>query len=322
MGQKLLEIRNLCKAFGSKKKQVIAVSHASISISGEPASTLAIVGESGSGKSTLANMVLGFTKPTDGEILYCGKDISKLSREEYSNYRQEVQAVFQNPFDAYNPFYPVDHVFDQVFAHFNLPKDKKEQHRLVEEKLRLVKLNPDQVLGKYAYQMSGGQLQRLMIARALLLHPKLLVADEPVSMIDASLRVTVLEVMVKLKKEMGISQLYITHDLSTALQISDDIIVMYKGHIVESGKAEKVIMDPAHPYTQLLINCIPIASPSEKWTERLAIEEDFDLHAYPNACCFADRCPYREEKCLNAHPEDVMIEENHCAACYRCRKEV
>lgn len=321
MEQKLLEIRNLTKVFGDKKKRTVAVKNACVSLSGEPATTLAIVGESGSGKSTLANLVLGFIKPTEGEILYCGKDISTLKGKEYSDYRKEVQAVFQNPFDAYNPFYPVDHVFDQVFAHFDITKDKKEQRRLIEEKLRMVKLNPDQILGKYAYQMSGGQLQRVMIARSLLLTPKLLVADEPVSMIDASLRVTVLEVMVGLKKELGISQLYITHDLSTALQISDDIIVMYKGHIVESGKAEKVIMNPEHPYTQLLINCIPIASPEEKWTEHLEVEDDRDVKAHPNACCFADRCPYLNEKCLAEHPDNVCIEENHYAACYRCRKE-
>lgn len=321
MEQKLLEIKNLTKVFGSKNKSVVAVSNASVTVSGTPASTLAIVGESGSGKSTLANLVLGFEQPTSGQILYQGKDITGLSREEHSDYRQEVQAVFQNPFDAYNPFYPVNHIFEQVFSHFDLPKEKTEQRRLIEEKLRLVKLNPDQVLGKYAYQMSGGQLQRLMIARALLLHPKLLIADEPVSMIDASLRVTVLEIMVNLKKEMGISQLYITHDLSTALQISDDIIVMYKGHIVESGKAERVIMNPVHPYTQLLISCIPIASPEEKWTEHLEVEDDANLSAYPDACCFAHRCPYRENKCLHAHPGDVQIEKNHSAACYRCWKE-
>lgn len=321
MEQKLLEIKNLSKVFGSKNKRVVAVNNASVTVAGTPASTLAIVGESGSGKSTLANLVLGFEKPTSGQILYKGEDITNLSRKDHIDYRQEIQAVFQNPFDAYNPFYPVDHIFDQVFSHFDLPKTKMEQKRLIEEKLRLVKLNPDQILGKYAYQMSGGQLQRLMIARSLLLHPKLLVADEPVSMIDASLRVAVLEVMVNLKKEMGISQLYITHDLSTALQISDDIIVMYKGHIVESGKAERVIMNPAHPYTQLLISCIPIASPNEKWTEHLEIEDDFDLRAYPSACCFAHRCPYRKETCLHAHPDDVQIEQNHSAACYRCRKE-
>jgi peptide/nickel transport system ATP-binding protein len=137
-------------------------------------------------------------------------------------------------------------------------------------------------------------------------------------MIDASLRVTVLEVMVGLKKELGISQMYITHDLSTALQISDNIIVMYKGHIVESGKAERVIIHPKHPYTQLLINCIPIASPKEKWTEKLDAEEYRDISKHPNACCFADRCPYMNKECLKRKPDAVEVEESHYAACYRC----
>ncbi len=315
MEENLLEIRNLTKCFGDRNKKTVAVNNASLSLCGTPASTLAVVGESGSGKSTLANLVLRFIKPTEGEIMYRGRNLSEMKGEIYRNYRHEVQAVFQNPFDAYNPFYPVDHIFDQVFSHFDLTKNKNEQKRLIEEKLSLVKLDPSEVLGKYAYQMSGGQLQRMMIARSLLLRPKLLIADEPVSMIDASLRVTVLDVLVGLKTELGISQLYITHDLSTALQISDDIIVMYKGRIVERGKAENVILNPSHPYTQLLIKCIPIASPNEKWVDHLEIEENRDVSGYPNACCFADRCPNLTEACLNETPVEMDLGNNHFVMC-------
>lgn len=316
MTPKLLEIQNLTKEFGSKKQKNIAVNRATLELCGEPASTLAIVGESGSGKSTLANIILGFHKPTSGKVLYCGQDIAHLRGSGYKKYRHEVQAIFQNPFDAYNPFYTVDHVFDQVFRHFDIASTKQEQRALIEEKLAQVKLDAGNVLGKYSYQMSGGQLQRLMIARALLLTPKLLIADEPVSMVDASLRITVLDVMMRLKQNHGISQLYITHDLSTALQISDDIIVMYKGCIVEAGNAERVITNPAHPYTKLLISCIPIASPEEKWTETLAVGEGRDVKKYPDACCFCDRCPDMGEQCLQKKPGETKLEANHSVSCY------
>ncbi|WP_071429521.1 ABC transporter ATP-binding protein [Angelakisella massiliensis] len=313
----LLEIKNLNKVFVSRKSKTKAVNNVSLSLPGDKPITLAVVGESGSGKSTLANLVLDFIRPTSGQILYQGKDLSALKGKEHNAYRREVQAIFQNPFDAYNPFYTVDHAFKQVFDHFDFSLSKEEQRALVEENLRLVKLDPSQVLGKYSYQMSGGQLQRILVARALLLKPKLLIADEPVSMIDASLRVTVLDVMVRLKKELGISQLYITHDLSTALQISDEIIVMYKGCVVESGKAEDVILHPVHPYTQLLIQSIPIASPEEKWQDAPAAEENKNPQAGQEACCFSHRCPYYNSQCAKGQPELIPWKGDHKVSCYR-----
>lgn len=312
----LLEIRNLTKVFASRKSKTVAVNDVSLTLPADKAVTLAVVGESGSGKSTLANLVLGFTRPTSGSILYRGQEVSSLRGEARDTYRREVQAVFQNPFDAYNPFYPVDHAFDQVFDHFDLGVTKGERRALVEKSLEQVRLDPAQVLGKYSYQMSGGQLQRMLVARALLLRPRLLIADEPVSMIDASLRVTVLDVMVRLKEEHRIAQLYITHDLSTALQISDEIIVMYKGRVVESGKAERVIMQPAHPYTQMLIRCIPIASPEEKWNDVLEVTEGRKAPAGSDACGFCDRCPHASDLCLWSHPAQTALEEDHFVTCH------
>lgn len=312
----LLEIRNLTKVFSSRKSRTVAVNNMSLTLPADEAVTLAVVGESGSGKSTLANLTLGFIRPTSGNILYRGQDVTSLRGLAKDTYRREVQAVFQNPFDAYNPFYPVDHAFDQVFDHFDLGVSKGERLALVEKSLEQVKLDPAQVLGKYSYQMSGGQLQRMLVARALLLHPRLLIADEPVSMIDASLRVTVLDVMVRLKEEHQIAQMYITHDLSTALQISDEIIVMYKGRVVESGQAERVIMQPAHPYTQMLIRCIPIASPEEKWNDILEVAEGRKVPMDLDACCFCDRCPHASDRCLQDAPAQTALEENHFVTCH------
>ncbi|MEZ3437163.1 MAG: ABC transporter ATP-binding protein [Lachnospiraceae bacterium] len=312
--ENLLEIQNLIKVFSSRRNRTTAVDQVSLSLPDASPITVAVVGESGSGKSTLANLILGFTKPTSGRIIYKGKDITHLRGKEKENYRREIQAVFQNPFDAYNPFYVIDHTFEQVFGHFQFDLTKDERRRLVEKNLEQVRLDPGQILGKYAYQMSGGQLQRIMIARALLLKPRLLIADEPVSMIDASLRVTVLDVMSRLKRQQKIAQLYITHDLSTALQISDQIIVMYKGCIVESGNAQEVIMSPAHPYTQLLISCIPVASTEEKWNEHLHIMESRSDSA--QGCCFYDRCPKAAENCRFHKPEQTALSEEHYVSCF------
>ena len=320
MGNALLELRNVTKEFGSKRGKTVAVNDISFSLMGNPPITLAIVGESGSGKSTLANLILRFFKPTQGTVLFGDANVAEMRGQTYSRYRHDVQAVFQNPFDTFNPFYTVDHVFGQVFRNFDFHLSQKEQKKLIVQKLEQMKLDPSNVLGKYSYQLSGGQLQRLMIARALMLTPKLLVADEPVSMIDASLRVTVLDVLVKLKEEHNISQVYITHDLSTALQISDQILVMYKGHVVESGDAEEVIINPAHPYTQMLIRCIPIPDPSEKWSDVLEVQERCDDSDKLEACCFFAHCPYATEACLSSKPQMRSLNSKHKIACHVCEK--
>lgn len=317
MNEFILEVQEVSRLFGHKKyNQTLALDKVSFSIPDGKATTLAIVGESGSGKSTLANLILGFYKPTEGKMIFEGKDIDRLGKSEFLSYRRNVQAVFQNPFDVFNPFYKVDHVFDML-KKFKISSEKVSLQRQIEESLLAVHLEPENILGKYSYQLSGGQLQRIMIARSLLLRPKLLIADEPVSMIDASLRVTVLDIMKKLKEEDNITQIYITHDLSTALQISENILVMYKGRIVEKGDAQKVIRQPAHPYTRLLISCIPLPSPKEKWKSHLDEGETKNtLPVSQKGCCFADRCPLCMEKCRINRPLEVEVEENHSVSCF------
>lgn len=317
MDDPILQAQEVSKLFGHKKyNQTLAIDKVSFSIPGGKATTLAVVGESGSGKSTLANLILGFYKPTDGRILFERKDICKVGTGALQEYRKDIQAVFQNPFDVFNPFYKVDHVFSML-KKFKIANKKNLFERSVEESLEAVHLDPENVLGKYAHQLSGGQLQRIMIARALMLRPKILIADEPVSMIDASLRVTVLDIMKRLKEEHNIAQIYITHDLSTALQISENIIVMYKGRIVEKGDTQQVIRHPAHPYTKLLISCIPLPSPKDKWTTHLGETEIKNKTALSRESCrFADRCSQCSEKCLKERPEDFKVEENHFASCF------
>ncbi len=267
----LIELRNVSKVFGGggmfSKREVTALNDFSYAVQSEPATITAVVGESGSGKSTMANMLLGLDRPTSGQVLYKGKDIWKFNRAERRTFRREVQAIFQDPYGVYNAFYKVDHVLTTPVAKFKMASSNQETDRLIEEALLAVGLKPEDTLGRYPHQLSGGQRQRTMIARTLLLRPRIIVADEPVSMVDAALRVTILASLLRLKEEFGISLIYITHDLATAYQISDHIIVLNRGIVVEQGNPEQVVKNPQHPYTQLLISSIPQADPTKPWGE-------------------------------------------------------
>jgi len=190
-------------------------------------------------------------------------------------FRREVQAIMQDPYEVYNPFYTVDHVFNMVMRGFGLATGRAEARRLIEEALEFVGLRPAETLGRYPHQLSGGQRQRIMVARAFLIKPRLVVADEPVSMVDASIRTMILDIMLRLKRDLGISFLYITHDLSTAYQVSDDILILYRGRVVEQGNAQQVIEHPQHAYTQLLINSIPVPDPDVRWQGHLQLPEGF-----------------------------------------------
>ena len=267
----LIELRHVRKAFGGgtmfNRREVAALKDFSLSIDADRPSITAVVGESGSGKTTMARMLLGLELPSSGEVLYRGTDLRKLSKSEWRDFRKNVQAIFQDPFGVYNSFYKVDHVLETPLRKFKLASSRDEMRRLMEQALRQVGLAPEHTLGRYPHQLSGGQRQRTMVARTLLLRPRVIVADEPVSMIDASLRATVLGNLLELKRQFGISLVYITHDLTTAYQISDQIIVLYQGDVVESGDPEQIVRAPRHPYTQLLIRSIPEPDPDQHWGE-------------------------------------------------------
>jgi len=209
-------------------------------------------------------------------VLYQGKDLARLSGSEWRDFRRGVQAIFQDPFGVYNSFYKVDHVLTTPLKKFGLASSADEARRMIEQALRAVGLKPEDTLGRYPHQLSGGQRQRTMVARTLLLRPKVIVADEPVSMIDASLRATVLGNLLQLKRQFGISLIYITHDLTTAYQISDRIVVLYRGEIVEEGEPDQIVNRPQHPYTRLLINSIPEPDPDHAWIDDTDEHEEND----------------------------------------------
>ncbi|MGC8780202.1 MAG: ABC transporter ATP-binding protein [Anaerolineae bacterium] len=316
----LLQVNNVTKVFASgilRKRATVALDGFSLSLPTEPARVITIAGESGSGKTTLARLVLGFITPTAGQILYKGQDIHRMARGEWVAYRREVQAVFQDPYEVYNPFYKVDHVLTIVIEKFRLARNRKEAQDLIEQSLEVVGLQPREILGKYPHQLSGGQRQRVMMARAFLLKPRLIVADEPVSMLDASLRAMVLEIMMKLKREFGISFLYITHDLSTAYQISDDLVILYQGSIAEQGNAAALIKSPQHPYTRLLVNSIPVPSPRRKWQDRVELPPEQERGVVRgHGCKFADRCPHVMSRCRESRPSLIPLAESQYAACF------
>jgi ABC-type oligopeptide transport system ATPase subunit len=266
----LLELRDVSMVYGGglfSRRQVTALAGFSLAIEEQQPAIIAVVGASGSGKTTMARLLLGLESPTSGEMLYRGKDLRRCSHQERRAFRREVQAIFQDPFGVYNPFYKVDHVLTTPVAKFKLATSRLEGRRLIEQALRAVGLRPEDTLGRYPHQLSGGQRQRTMVARTLLLRPKVIIADEPVSMVDASLRVTVLGNLLQLKQDFGISLIYITHDLATAYQISDRIIVLHQGRVVEAGDPEQVVKHPQHPYTRLLIGSIPLPDPNHPWGE-------------------------------------------------------
>ncbi|MBV9174619.1 MAG: ABC transporter ATP-binding protein [Chloroflexi bacterium] len=320
----LLEAQHVSKMFGSgllSKGQTLAVDGVSLIVREDNPSITAIAGESGSGKTTLARLLLGVTQPTSGSILYRGEKLTAMDGRARKNFRREVQAIFQDPYEAYNPVYKVDQVLTTPVRKFRLAHSKDDELRRVEESLRMAGLRPEDTLGRYPHQLSGGQRQRIMVARALLLRPRVLLADEPVSMVDASLRATILESLVKLRRELGISLIYITHDLTTAYQVSQNIYVLYRGSVAEVGSVDRVIKEPKHPYTQLLVESIPLPDPDVRWTTNgsrpgSTAAQAKGVEKENHGCKFATRCPYVMAECWETPPPLFRIDEDRAAACY------
>jgi peptide/nickel transport system ATP-binding protein len=276
---------------------------------------MTVAGESGSGKTTLAMLLLGFVTPTSGQILYKGKDIQSLRGEERMMFRREVQAVFQDPFAVFNPFYTVDHLLTVPIQRFRLAKSKSEARAIMYDSLSAVGLRPGDVLGRFPHQLSGGQRQRINVARALVLRPKLLVADEPVSMVDASLRANILDTLRGLQRNYGVSIIYITHDLTTAYHIANSIIVLYRGNVMEAGSVDNVIKEPQHPYTRLLIDSIPWPDINRKWGETAIKVRESDISDHGQGCRFASRCPSVMDKCKQTPPL-FRLSEHQAASCF------
>lgn len=317
----LLELRNISKVYQRgliNAQATVALQDISLTLKEEEPTILTVAGESGSGKTTLAMLLLGFITPTTGQIIYRGKNITSLEGKDRMAYRREVQAVFQDPFAVFNPFYTVDHLLSVPIKRFRLARSKAEARNRMEEALRAVGLRPEDVLGRFPHQLSGGQRQRINVARALLLKPRLLVADEPVSMVDASLRATILETLRNLQRDHGVSIIYITHDLTTAYHIAKSIIVLYRGGVMEAGDVDPVIKDPKHPYTQLLVDSIPWPNLEQRWGAQPIKARD--SHTSDEGCRFRARCPYAMEVC-KTRPPLFRIDDHHTAACYLYEKQ-
>ena len=311
----LLELENVTKRFGGgpfRAPPPPALADVSLRFDAEEPRILAVVGESGSGKTTLAQMLLGFLAPSEGRVLYEGRPLGALDGSARARFRRDVQAILQDPFSAFNPFYTVDHALTVPLSRFGLARGAGEQRRRMRAACEQVGLNPDDTLGRYPHQLSGGQRQRLMVARALMLAPRVIVADEPVSMVDASLRATILQNVAH-----GISVVYITHDLTTAYHVADDVVVLYKGRVVEAGDAAGVLTDPQHPYTQLLIDSVPWPDLDRRWGQRPLVSATASERADAHGCSFRQRCPEALPVCGAARPPLLAVGPAHQAACHR-----
>ncbi|WDR06177.1 ABC transporter ATP-binding protein [Devosia rhodophyticola] len=312
----LLELNSVSKVYHRgliNAKANVALRDISLTLSEDEPTILTVAGESGSGKTTLAMLLLGFITPTTGQIIYRGQNITSLRGKDRLAYRREVQAVFQDPFAVFNPFYTVDHLLSVPIKRFKLAKNKTDARNRMEEALTAVGLRPEDVLGRFPHQLSGGQRQRINVARALLLKPRLLIADEPVSMVDASLRANILETLRNLQRDHGVSIIYITHDLTTAYHIARSIVVLYRGGVMEAGDVDAVIKDPQHPYTKLLVDSIPWPNLNQRWGETPIIARDDS--ATGSGCPFRSRCPSAMDICAT-RPPLFQTGEMQAAACY------
>lgn len=280
MSQPIMQVKNLVKEFtvggGFGKEEIFRALHG-VSFDLYPGRTLALVGESGCGKSTCARLMTKVYPPTEGEILFNGKDISTLnSRKDILDYRSRVQMVFQDPFGSLNPTHTIEHHLTRPLKIHKQVANKQALAERLEELLTLVEL-PIETLSKYPHELSGGQRQRVNLARALAVGAEVILADEPTSMLDVSIRLGVLNLMQRMKKELGIGFLYITHDLATAHYIAEETAVMYKGQIVEWGSTQSILTNPQHPYTKLLISAVP--DPDLPFGELVKNEPNYSIDA-------------------------------------------
>jgi peptide/nickel transport system ATP-binding protein len=322
----LLEISNVTKVFTTgrgivSRGEIRAVDDVSITFPGDKPTLVTMVGESGSGKTTIARLILGLTEPTEGEIRYRGRNISDMSDSEWAEYRKQVQVVFQDPYGTYNPFYKIDRVLQVPIQKFNLASTSAESRRLINEALEAVELRPDDILGRYPHQLSGGERQRIMLARLYLVRPQLIIADEPVSMIDVSLRAAFLNILLDFEQEYGMSCIFITHNLATGYYLGGKIVILCQGRIVELGDMDSVVNEPRHPYSQLLIASVPPPDPQERWQTDIDIFTG-GLRRSPDmakACIYRDRCPRVFEPCDHAPPPMYSVGAEHQVACHLYR---
>jgi peptide/nickel transport system ATP-binding protein len=315
-----LEVRRLTKRFAVGNALRRAHLHAvdDVSVELRPGKVTALVGESGSGKSTVARLLARLYEPSSGAVFFDGSDVSHVRRRRaVLRYRSQVQIIFQDPFASLNPVKTIRHHLERPLRIHDVVPPAKVDER-VHELLQTVGLVPPEVIAaKYPHELSGGQRQRVAIARALAVEPRVLLADEPISMLDVSIRIGILNLMLRLKDERGIAFLYVTHDLASARYVADDILVMYAGQIVERGPIEKVLAEPLHPYTRLLLAAVP--DPATKLhAQRIEPRKGLASAAVdpPEGCRFVTRCPLAIDVCSHVTPPLVEARPEQAARCH------
>lgn len=312
----LLEVKDLKKWFPVKGKSgtfVKAVDGVSFTL--EKSSTLGVVGESGCGKSTMGRSVLRLIEPTEGQVFFEGEDITALSRKDLRSRRKAFQMMFQDPYASLNPRMTVGEIIEEPLQ-IQTNLSKKEREEKVLEIMNLVGLNT-QYIRRYPHEFSGGQRQRIGIARAIILRPKLLVCDEPVSALDVSIQAQIINLMEVLQDKLGMAYMFISHDLSVVRHISDQVAVMYLGHMVEFADKEELYKNPMHPYTIALLSVIPTVENKKQKREKIILQGDLPSPANPpSGCCFHTRCYKAQPKCAECAPEMRDLGNGHLCACH------
>lgn len=320
MADKILEVKNLKKYFKTSRGMLHAVDDINFTI--ERGKTLGLVGESGCGKSTTGRVILRLIEPTSGEVLFEGKDVTKLSRSEMRHMRKDMQIIFQDPFSSLDPKKTVSQIIAEPIIENRILTKKHDIEDRVLELMDTVGL-AERYINTYPHELDGGRRQRIGIARALAMEPKLIICDEPVSALDVSIQAQILNLLKELQEKLGLTYIFITHDLSVVNHFSDDIAVMYLGQIVEKAPSEELFDNPIHPYTQALLSAIPIPELGHR-RERVKLKGEITSPIEPpQECRFAKRCLYCDEKiCKSAIPQLIEVKPNHFVACPLKQKEL
>ena len=316
--QKLLEIQNVSKIFRIggmlMGKKLTAIDDVSLDIDAGKPVILSIVGESGCGKSTLCKMILRLYKPDMGDIRLLGNSYADKKAYNPKQFKLDVQPIFQNPYESFSARKTVDTYLFNTALRLGICKNHAEAEKVVDETLRSVGMSLAVVKDKYPTQFSGGELQRVSIARALITRPKLIIADEPVAAIDASMKMNIVNLFKDLKDQYNVSFIYITHDLSTAYYVSDYIATLYRGGLIEYGPAKEIMDNPAHPYTELLMNAVPRVG--DKWNQEMVMPDMEDKEYAITYCKFAPRCPYATDECRKRRPDMIDLGGQRKVLCF------
>jgi len=315
MSDVLLEVKNLKKYFATPRGMLHAVDDVSFTI--ERGKTLGVVGESGCGKSTTGRTILRLLNPTAGQILFEGEDITKLTEKEMRQKRQEMQIIFQDPFSSLDPRHTVLQAISEPLKFNKIITDKYELEERTVQLMRTVGL-AERLINSYPHELDGGRRQRIGIARALSMNPKFIVCDEPVSALDVSIQAQILNLLEELQDELGLTYMFITHDLAVVNHFADDIAVMYLGQLVEKASARELFNNTLHPYSKALLSAIPMPDTRAK-RERIILKGEISSPIEPkDECRFAKRCPYASEECFAKTPELKEVSPGHFVACCKC----